>query len=68
MLTNLSSHLQHSKKNKALFRIIMAQEPKSANINIRQTARVFDEQAFADGVFNDDNILVVGCGVILDRQ
>ena len=45
----------------------MARKPKNANIDIRQTARVFDEQAFVDGVFNDDYILVVGSGVILDR-
>lgn len=46
----------------------MAWKPKNANIDIRQTARVFDEQAFVDGVFNDDYILVVGSGVILDRK
>ena len=46
----------------------MARKPKNANIDIRQTARVFDEQAFVDGVFNDDYILVVGSGVILDRE
>ena len=46
----------------------MAREPKNANIDIRQKARVFDEQAFVDGMFNDDYILVVGSGVILDRQ
>ena len=46
----------------------MARKPKNANIDIRQTARVFDEQAFVDGVFNDDYILVVGSGVILDRK
>ena len=28
----------------------MARKPKNANIDIRQTARVFDEQAFVDGV------------------
>ena len=46
----------------------MARKPKNANIDIRQTARAFDEQAFVDGVFNDDYILVVGSGVILDRE
>ena len=46
----------------------MARKPKNANIDIRQTARVFDEQTFVDGVFNDDYILVVGSGVILDRK
>lgn len=35
----------------------MARKPKNANIDIRQTARVFYEQAFVDGVFNDDHIL-----------
>ena len=44
----------------------MARNPKYANINIRQTARLFDEQAFVDGVFNDDFILVVGSGAMLD--
>lgn len=42
------------------FEIIMARKPKNANIDIRQTAKVFNEQAFVDGVFNDDYILVVG--------
>lgn len=46
----------------------MARKPKNANIDIRHTARVFDEQAFVDGVFNDDYILVVGSYVILDRK
>ena len=46
----------------------MARKPKNANMDIRQTARVFDEQTFVDGVFNDDYILVVGSGVILDRK
>ena len=46
----------------------MARKPKNANIDIGQTARVFNEQTFVDGVFNDDNILVVGSGVILDRK
>ena len=27
----------------------MVRKPKNANIDIRQTARVFDEQAFVDG-------------------
>ena len=27
----------------------MAQKPKNANIDIRQIAKVFDEQVFADG-------------------
>ena len=38
----------------------MARKPKNANIDVRQTARAFDEQSFVDGVFNDDYILVVG--------
>lgn len=50
----------------SLIRKIMALKPKNANIDVRQTARVFDEQAFVDGVFNDDYILVVGGGVMLD--
>ena len=29
-------------------------------------ARVFDEQAFVDGAFNDDYILVVESSMILD--
>lgn len=51
---------------KATFNIIMARKPKNANIDIRQTARVFDAQAFVDGVFNDNYILVARSGVILD--
>ena len=46
----------------------MARKPKNANIDIRQTTRVFNEQALVNGVFNDDDILVVGCGVVLDRK
>lgn len=46
----------------------MAWKPKEANINIRQTAKAFDEQAFVDGVFNSDHIHVVGSGLILDRK
>lgn len=46
----------------------MARKPKNAQINLKRTARVFNEQAFVDGVFNDDYILVVGSGVILDRM
>ena len=46
----------------------MARKSENANIDIRQTARVFDEKKFVDGVFNDDYILVVGSGVILDRK
>ena len=36
----------------------MARKPKNANIDIRQTARVFDEQALVDGVFNYDYLKV----------
>lgn len=43
----------------------MARSPKNTNIDIRQTLRMFDEQAFVDGVFKDDSILVVGSDVIL---
>lgn len=46
----------------------MARKPKNAQINLKRTARVFNEQAFVDGIFNDDYILVVGSGVILDRK
>lgn len=46
----------------------MAPKSRNVNIDISQTARVFAEQAFVDGVFNDDYILVVGSGVILDRK
>lgn len=38
----------------------MARKPKNANIDTRQTARTFDEQAFVDGAYNDDYILVMG--------
>ena len=38
----------------------MVQKPKNFNIDIRQTARAFDEQAFVEGVFNDEYILVTG--------
>lgn len=34
----------------------MAWKPKYVNIDIRQTARVFDEQTVVDVVFNDDHI------------
>ena len=39
----------------------MVRKAKNANIDIRQTARVYDEQAFGDGVFNDDYILYQMC-------
>ena len=39
----------------------MTQDPKDANINIRQKARVFDKKSFVNGVFNDDYILYQMC-------
>ena len=38
----------------------MARKLKNANLDMGQTARVFDEQAFVEGVFNDEYILVTG--------
>lgn len=38
----------------------MARNPKIANIGKKQTTKVFNEQAFVDGVFNDEYILVTG--------
>lgn len=46
----------------------MARKPKGTIRGSRQMERVFDERAFADGVFNDEYVLVVGSGVILDRH
>ncbi len=48
----------------------MARKPSSVVRGIKQVAteRVFDEQAFVDGVFNDEFLLVIGSGVILDRS
>lgn len=47
----------------------MARKPKGiTRSSTRLTERVFDERAFADGVFNDEYILVVGTGVVLDRK
>ena len=37
----------------------MVRKPKNANKDVRQTARVFEEQAYAAGVFNDYYILIV---------
>ncbi len=45
----------------------MARKPKSILRGIKTTEKTFDERAFVDGVFNDEFILVVGSGVILDR-
>ena len=38
----------------------MARKPKNANTDIRQAARVFDEQAFVDGVVDEDYIPGIG--------
>ena len=46
----------------------MAQKTKNANIDIRQSTRVFYEQAFVGGGYNDDYILAVGNRMILDRK
>ena len=45
----------------------MARKPRGASRNLRTAERTFDERAFVDGVFNDEYILVVGSGVVLDR-
>lgn len=46
----------------------MARKPKGTSRVARNGERTFDERAFVDGVFNDEYILVVGNGVVLDRQ
>lgn len=46
----------------------MARKPKGTIRKIRTAERMFDERAFVDGVFNEEYILVVGSGVVLDRQ
>lgn len=46
----------------------MARKPRDTVKNVRTAERSFDERAFVDGVFNDEYILVVGSGVVLDRQ
>lgn len=46
----------------------MARKPRGTSRGTRLTERVFNEKAFVDGVFNDEYILVVGSGVVLDRQ
>lgn len=46
----------------------MARKPRGVNQNIRTTERIFDERAFVDGVFNEEYILVVGSGVVLNRN
>jgi len=46
----------------------MARKPKGTSRIIKTAERLFDDRAFVDGVFNDEYILVVGSGVVLDRQ
>ena len=46
----------------------MARKPKGTGRRIKTAERPFDERAFVDGVFNDEYILVVGSGVVLDKQ
>lgn len=46
----------------------MARKPKGVSRVTKPTERVFDERAFVDGIFNDEYILVVGSGVILNQQ
>ena len=46
----------------------MARKPKDINGSQKETNDYFDEQSFVDGVFNNEYILVVGSGVILDRS
>lgn len=43
-------------------------KPDRANVGAKSTGRVFNEQAFIDGVYNNEYILVVGSGVILNRK
>lgn len=45
----------------------MARKPKDINHSQEESSGTFDEQSFVDGVFNNEYILVVGSGVILDR-
>ena len=45
----------------------MARKPKDLNRSQKESNGSFDEQSFVDGVFNNEYILVVGSGVILDR-
>lgn len=44
----------------------MARKPKDLNHSQKENKGTFDEQSFVDGVFNNEYILVVGSGVILD--
>ena len=45
----------------------MGRKPKDLNYSQKESNNTFNEQSFVDGVFNNEYILVVGCGVILDR-
>ena len=45
----------------------MARKPKDSNRSQKENDGTFDERSFVDGVFNNEYILVVGSGVILDR-
>lgn len=45
----------------------MARKPKDLNYSQKESNNTFDERSFVDGVFNNEYILVVGSGVILDR-
>lgn len=45
----------------------MARKPKDLNHSQKENNCTFDEKSFVDGVFNNEYILVVGSGVILDR-
>ena len=46
----------------------MARKPSAIIRQDKSRTRSFDDQAFVDGVFNNEYILVVGNGVILDRS
>ncbi len=46
----------------------MARKPRNTVRGTKAFENVFDEKAFVDGVFNDEFILVVGSGVILDKN
>lgn len=46
----------------------MARKPSGTGRVARLRERTFNERAFVGGVFNDEYILVVGNGVILDRK
>lgn len=46
----------------------MARKPKESGRGIKTAEKVFDERAFVDGVFNEEYILVVGSGIVLNRK